>query len=296
MMMMGSAQFLSRIYAQVLLDSSDDRGPKWGWNGKLSDYVLLLEVLIFLIIKVLRRDIVHWLKVPYKLPFGIFMRSATYIMGAFTGFMKLRHPLDTGGLAFAISTVWSFVLSFIACYSYSGTEEQMKAIRMICIGSFAVWLVAAVVFFSVIKRSYIKTFFSVAVASDFMAFNFLNAKNEETKSEIFYYEVSIWRHIETEVKLWLIEYWLIWRQNPPSWMEDGWRALIPANLVPEQQLYGPIHWGGEDEEDSDSDAFVLSSAGSTSLASGSDALRLGLEKRLQLGEESKKQRILQRLR
>lgn len=187
---------LSRVLTVVLLDSSDAMGPKWGPSGTLSDYVIFVEVCVHCLFRIIRGDIYYWIKLPRgHIPFGIFARFSTYTMGAFTGFMKLRHPFDVGGLSFSFSVVWSFVLSFIAFNSYNisvskilpshewraaeimeNRRTQLDNIWMIIVFNFILWFVSALIFFGNIKHGYLKTFISTQCSSDFLADNFLLAK------------------------------------------------------------------------------------------------------------------------
>lgn len=92
------------------------------------------------------------------------------------------------------------------------------------------------------------------------------------------------------MSVWMIERWQGWRLSKPTWLEEAWVSIIPAEMVPAKELYGVLF---EEEEEGDSDDEVLSSLSSSPKNSDNN---IDLEARLQLGEQLKKDRILQRLK
>lgn len=90
-------------------------------------------------------------------------------------------------------------------------------------------------FVSVIKRRYLRTFFSIDTASDY---NFKIAVNcredqEDIKSSLLLDHPDTYAGWGDEIlKPWTLKNWERWEDERPSWFTDKWIESVPNEYIP----------------------------------------------------------------
>ena len=89
-------------------------------------YFLGLDLVLFYLYKIVRRDFFYFFNVEGFLRFimAFMLRFMKKTLVSFTTLFQLRHPNEVGGLPFLFSTVYTLVGSFASVYLYSTTYDQ----------------------------------------------------------------------------------------------------------------------------------------------------------------------------
>jgi len=290
MMIMTTSLMVCRVFTMSMLGAME--------NHCLVSFVAA-EVGFMLLVKLLRKDFKYWVGGGPIL--SLFIRVFSYATGSYTGILKLRHPLDFGGLYFTLSMVWGIALSIATSFTiYSG--PQLDTIRALMLWCCILWVVSFIAVLALIKRRYWRTFLSVQTGSQFLVSNFRSAPKgpeyDEIRSEIVHYDQDLWmKEIAEEFQDWLTSNWRVWQISKPKWLNPEWPDLIPPHLLPDPIRYGPLF---ETIDDQHADDGGLKSETSSTVGGSSDFgltsgdLEMGLGKRLQMSENTN--RIIERLK
>jgi hypothetical protein len=235
-------------------------------KGGFSEVAMLLggELLIYLAIKGLRRDLWYWM--PIYGGFGVFtswmMRWIVKVIVDWTAVVQLRHPNEVGGAYFTFSLGLTVVMGVVAALQYekvvddvitdedvelgehnqqlgggeeSGVEESTVVTIMMaaCAGmvvSYATLLVS-------VKREYLHTFISTKTSNGSVQELFTMNEEEEQRFWIFQNNLHKWEHkIGADVKAWINERLPLWLEEPPEWFNVQRRSIIPDDFVTDTEI------------------------------------------------------------
>jgi hypothetical protein len=227
------------------------------------------ELLIYYVIKGLRRDLWYW--TPVYGGSGVFVswmiRWIIKVIVDWTAVVQFRHPNEVGGAYFTFSLGLTVVIGVVAALQYekvvdyviyspnstfvedidlgednhivggeeSGLEESIVVTIMVvaCSGmvvSYASLLVS-------VKREYLHTFISTKTGNE--STQEILTKNEEDEQRFWIFQNSRhkWEYkIGKEVKAWINEKLPLWLEEPPEWFNDHKRSIIPDDFVIDPEI------------------------------------------------------------
>ncbi|GMI40269.1 hypothetical protein TrCOL_g11552 [Triparma columacea] len=240
-------------------------------KGGMSEVATLLggELLIYFVIKGLRRDLWYW--VPVYGGLGVFasfmFRWAVKVVVDWTAVVQFRHPNEVGGAYFTFSLGLTVVMGVVAALQYekvvddvisspnstfvedvelgednqivggeeSGLEKSTVVTIMVlaCAGmvvSYATLLVS-------VKREYLHTFISTKTGNEIAQELFTKNEDDEQRFWIVAKNRHKWEHkIGKEVKAWINEKLPLWLEEPPEWFNDHRRSVIPDDFVTDPEI------------------------------------------------------------
>jgi len=112
MTMMGALHNVSRSLGCAML-AAHDKMLVW--------YFISGELLLYLLVKAVRGDLKHWVRIESGLGaivVAIVERSVVKQVVDFSGCLYFRHPTEEGGVIFATSVVWSQIFPFLVLQLY----------------------------------------------------------------------------------------------------------------------------------------------------------------------------------
>jgi hypothetical protein len=194
---------------------------------------------LYLLIKVLRGDFWWWLPVGGKAEIveSILGRVNVKIIVDFTSIAHFRHPLDVGGAYWLFGLVLTMVSLPVSQYIYllspyvddnptdiaSFIVKYIIPTTTICLG----------VFFFIIEKKYLHTFWSTQRGKDLTMAYFLEGESDAMKFEVFSYSRHHWHSIEGEIKKWVELNWAQWEEQRPEWFTDQLKANVPVEFIPQ---------------------------------------------------------------
>jgi hypothetical protein len=240
-------------------------------KGGVSEVATLLggELLVYFVIKGLRRDLWYWMPVYGGL--GVFvswmMRWIVKVIVDWTAVVQFRHQNEVGGAYFTFSLGMTVVMGVVAALQYekvvdnvisspnstlvedvelgednqivggeeSGLEESTVVIIMVaaCAGmvvSYATLLVS-------VKREYLHTFISTKTSHESVQEMFTKNEEDEQRFVLFESNRHKWEYkIGAEVKAWINEKLPLWLEEPPEWFNDQRRSIIPDDFVTDPKI------------------------------------------------------------
>ncbi len=87
-------------------------------------------------------------------------------------------------------------------------------------------------FVAVMNKDYRNTFFSTSTGKQFTCQNFLDAKSDRAKIEIFLDHEALYEDIKGVVKEWVHENWERWNEEKPDWFTERTKANVPRGMIP----------------------------------------------------------------
>ncbi|GMI48419.1 hypothetical protein TrCOL_g4150 [Triparma columacea] len=245
-------------------------------KGGISEVATLLggELLIYFVIKGLRRDLWYW--APIYGGFGVFtswlMRWGIKVIVDWTAVVQFRHPNEVGGAYFTFSLGLTVVMGVVAALQYekvvddvisspnstflnstfledvelgednqivggeeSGLEESTVVTSMIFVCAGVV--VSYVTLLVSVKREYLHTFISTKTSNESMQELFTKNEEDEKRFWIFSTNRHKWEDkIGAKVKAWINERLPLWLEEPPEWFNDQKRSIIPDDFVTDPEI------------------------------------------------------------
>jgi hypothetical protein len=214
---------------------------------------LSVDIVIHLMYKILRRDFVYFVpgtRGVVKYAFSFANRAIMKIIADFTSLLNARVATEMGGIYFSVNMVLNHLRCWIAAAIFvhvrergggnRGDEQTSESLdtRSIytLIGGFQLlWLASVVLFLFKIKRSYIKSFYSLETGRQFIHNKFLKNTDDEKRMEIVRDHVDLWVDIRDDVKRYSLANWNRWETEKPAWFDDkfisimrGHRDFIPV--------------------------------------------------------------------
>jgi hypothetical protein len=241
-------------------------------KGGISEVATLLggELLIYSVIKGLRRDLWYW--APIYGGLGVLvswlMRWGIKVIVDWTAVVQFRHPNEVGGAYFTFSLGLTVVMGVVAALQYEkvvdddvisslnstfvedvelgednqqlgGEESRLEESTVVtimvlaCAGmvvSYASLLVS-------VKREYLHTFISTKTSRKSSQESFTKNEEDEVRFRIFSSNRHKWEHkIGAEVKAWINERLPLWLEEPPEWFNDHKRSVILDDFVTDPKI------------------------------------------------------------
>jgi hypothetical protein len=225
----------------------------------------LIEMGIYLLYKLLRRDFYYWM--PLEGAVGIFlsllMRIVVKVVTDFTGVLQFRGAAELGGIYWSMNSLIALSSCFVCSWVYfnnrkgaglrGGDGTEFAALNTtlseetegFALNEDDVWLglrlascgviLSFAIILKLMKKKYRKTFFSTEKGWEWACKFFLNGKNDEMKMNIFGCKRDLWRSIEGDVRLWTLSNWWKWKREQPDWFTDSLISRIPDAFVPEEE-------------------------------------------------------------
>jgi len=187
------------------------------------------EVLLYLILKVARRDFFYWPAIYsiVGLLLSFFARVLCKVIVDFTGCIHFRHPYDCGGAIYSASMLWAQIFPFVALSFYTD-ETGFVPIFLVC--SFVSWLMLSSVFYCTIDPEHLHTFFGFKTASQF-AIELFETGDEDFKKfkAAFGCRIDYTTPIHDGIKEWGASNIVRWKQEKPKWFKI---KKIPEDFLP----------------------------------------------------------------
>ncbi|GMH89319.1 hypothetical protein TrST_g955 [Triparma strigata] len=154
--------------------------------------------------------------------------------------IQLRNPQELGGMPLLFSALSSLIGSYAVAYFYSTHYEgdaklSDDALKTILASLSALWVISVIAFFSVMKKEYIRTFYSIETTSDFNKNWFLSQGEDQDEEKSL--ELSLHPEVyatwgDDIIKPWTLENWSRWEEERPAWFTDKWIEGVPNRFVP----------------------------------------------------------------
>ncbi|GMI45976.1 hypothetical protein TrCOL_g5820 [Triparma columacea] len=234
-------------------------------KGGISEVATLLggELLIYLAIKGLRRDLWYW--TPIYGGLGVFvswmLRWIIKVIVDWTAVVQFRHPNEVGGAYFTFSLGLTVVMGVVAALQYekvvddvitdegvelgednqivggeeSGLEES--TVVTIMMAACAGMVVSYTSLLVSVKREYLHTFISTKTGNESVQERFTKNEDDEARVTIFENNRHKWEYkIGAKVKAWINERLPLWLERPPEWFNDHKRSIIPDHFVTDPKI------------------------------------------------------------
>jgi hypothetical protein len=202
--------------------------------------LFVAEMGIYLAYKVARGDFYSWIPIdgPAGFVISLLMRVFVKVLADFTAVVQLRGPAEMGGLYFTVNSFAGFAFSFAAIKvffaSVAGKESRLNEDFVVksFLGLFGFWILTTALGFRIIKKEYWGTFVSFKTGNYHSQRFFLEGKTDEVKSDIITVNRMKWKPIRADVKKWVLNNWLTWKEEKPGWFTDAWIAKVPDDFIP----------------------------------------------------------------
>jgi hypothetical protein len=178
------------------------------------------------------------------------MRTACKLAVDYAGLLQFRHPGALGGAYWTFSMFAAIVGSFcIIEFSYAKVGAEFigleKSTAWMIMGAFSgAWLVVFCVLLCLMKRDYIRTFFSLQTGNQLVQSWFLEGDSDEKKIKILDVNPHLWKSIRPQVRAFLLENWERWEEEKPAWFDDKIMAMVDDDMMPPEALARLRHKGG----------------------------------------------------
>ena len=208
-------------------------------SGWLAAYFVGCEMLVYLVYKLLRRDLYYWVRTSQSLaiPLAFSNRIVAKTIVDFSGCIQFRHPKELGGAAFCVSMLWAQVMPFVSLSLLegdNGVKDTKEIVTIFLACSFCLWCTTSAVFFCTISRSYAHTFYDTKTGPQYVRDNFLKGTEDRQKFHaIFKNRLSYTKPIHNEVKEWVDANVDSWEVEKPHWYKV---SMVPDDFLPSRVL------------------------------------------------------------
>jgi hypothetical protein len=199
---------------------------------------MAFDALLFVFIKLVRRDLTYWIKLPpyVSASFSFWIRVTQKVLIDYTLTLHMRYSMEIGGILFSFlviqNQVWSFVAVHLYSRHYSGSNlieaSQLEAMLFALLGSFLVSLLAFVL---LMDRKYLGTFVATTTGPQSAVNRFHVATTDEQRVSIMKYHHYYYAGVEVELKALIAENWEEWMLNRPEWLTESVIATIPDKFL-----------------------------------------------------------------
>ena len=198
---------------------------------------LVLDILLYLIIKVLRGDFWYWVPAggSSEIFISILLRIIVKIISDFTLIVQLRHPNEVGGAYWIfgfVLTMGSLPVAIQIAASQELGETAVKLAVIVAKYFMPLSIVCLGFFFLTINRQYWHTFFSMQRGKDLTVQNFKEGNDAVKAKYTFKYSKRHWISIEEDVKAWVSTNWEKWEEEKPEWFDDNMKKRVPIEYIP----------------------------------------------------------------
>jgi hypothetical protein len=239
MMFMAATQLAARALCFALLLAMG--------NGYALKFYLV-DMGLFLAIKVARDDLLYWLPVEgtaWKIVMSLLPRVLLKTVADFTGFMQSRHPFDVGGAGWTANMVVGLVSVFVIVYVYTAQKSEndiggggvsAEMIRATT-GTLVISNVLAFcVFLATIAPGYGWTFFDTRTAKQTAKDKFLMGTDPQQKLGFVWETPEYTEAYRADAKMWVLENYEVWDATKPLWWTPDVIRRLPDDFVPADKL------------------------------------------------------------
>ena len=158
----------------------------------------------------------------------------------YTMMFQLRNPCEVGGFLFMFAVFYSIIGSFVAAHLYSNyyegtTKLSDETLKNVLVTLSVVWLVSAVSLVSVVKKDYLRTFYSLETISEYKRRCLMSFREdqEDLKSKVLKEHPDVYKAWGEELlKPWTLKNWSRWEEEKPAWFTDRWIECVPNEYIP----------------------------------------------------------------
>ncbi|GMH88715.1 hypothetical protein TrVE_jg994 [Triparma verrucosa] len=205
------------------------------------------EMIIYFIWKGARKDFSSFFRLR-GVPGVMFAFVYTFFskgVADWTGMVHLRFPHSLGGMYFSFNVFINASIGLWVALTYNseGVEGALekKTVLVVLCGSCAFLLLSYAYLLGSLNRDYINTFFSTKTSSKYLQETFTLNVEDELKFFIFRYNEQKWKkEIGEQVKVWLNEKLVEWAEEPPEWLTEYKKSIIPEWAVDDIKKYPSI--------------------------------------------------------
>ncbi|GMI18506.1 hypothetical protein TrLO_g14860 [Triparma laevis f. longispina] len=208
--------------------------------GEWASVYLGVELAIFVLVKLVRRDLTYWMPIYGKR--GVFValnvRVLVKVIADFTACFQLRHPNEVGGLYFTVNLFLPLIMLALLLYfrDEGGTAEARLTFMKNMALALGISLVCLLgVFFALIEKQFLKTFFNTDSGVTFACKKFIKGEDLE-KSDVVLSHINHWAPIADLIEEWISMNWYLWEDEPPQWFTESWRSSVPEHMKPGRRL------------------------------------------------------------
>jgi hypothetical protein len=215
---------------------------------------ILGDVGLYLAVKAARRDFLYWIPIggATGVGFSLAVRVASKLVVDFTGIVQVRASAELGGAYWSLSMFLAIVGSFAAIVVYydrtaAGDVVMQESSMRLIVGSLsAAWVVCFAVFLLLIKKEFLRTFFSFETGNEWAQKKLLVGKTDLEKADMFTINKRKWERVEDVAKEWIQDNWFRWEEESPAWFTEAWKSNIPDDwLTPEELSRQKLAGGGQ---------------------------------------------------
>jgi hypothetical protein len=195
------------------------------------------DLLLYLLVKILRRDFWYWMPVGGKAEIvsSVVFRVLVKVVTDFTSIVQFRHPNEVGGMYWLLGfvlTMGSLPVAILIA-ERGGVAEEGLNLAWKVVGIFIPCTIVLYAVFSFnIEKKYWGTFYSLQRGKDLTVKNFREGSDAVKAKYTFKYSHHHWNSIEEDVKAWVEANWDRWLEEKPKWFDDAMRARVPLEYIP----------------------------------------------------------------
>ena len=229
---------------------------KGGFSGVAT--ILGAELLLYLLVKGLRRDLWHW-SPTYGvggLVVSLLGRVGTKVMSDWTALVHLHHPVEVGGAYFTFSLLVTVAFGASSALGYEKDPveegeggphgdrvdllEESTVVSLMSAACAGVVLSYCLLLLS-IKREYLPSFVSKKTANVYIQEKFTKNEDEWRKFHIFFRNRHKWEYaVGDKVKTWLSERLPVWLDEEPEWFDDLHKSRIEDDFISDKALLARV--------------------------------------------------------
>ena len=198
-------------------------------------FAISVDMLIYFTQKGLRFDYRYWMfriEGPIGAILNFFARLIVKLVTDYTSIVHFRHPYELGGFYWTFNMFLSLAGSWISVYVYKEqTENPVNDVEKFMLALTLAWFANFTIFLSMVKRRYLKTFYTIETGKQFGGRLFLEAENDTQRAQVFTRHSSHWKKIKPKVQDWLNSGWADWEAKGPLWFHSTFLASVPPEMV-----------------------------------------------------------------
>jgi len=187
------------------------------------------DLALYLLLKVVRGDFHYWFPVEGMtgLFISLLLRGIVKMITDFTGVIHFRGPQELGGMYWTLNMVSALLASFLCVWIGGG-----GAVEWTIVGSLGgAWAFTFGLFFLLMKKQYLHTFFTMQLGKQQVMDYFLKGADDSGKKSILETNSAQWWSIREDVKEWVQANWWRWKREKPKWFDLVWQSNVPKDWI-----------------------------------------------------------------
>ena len=212
--------------------------------------VMTIEIAVYLLYKVIRRDLRYYpvVKGAMSWVLTLFFRVVVKLVADFTAMIHFRMPLELGGSYWLFTMAYTQVSVFAAlgAKSYYGAGEgeegeifTQERLILIAVVLSLLWMAAMGVLITCCEKEYRHTFYAKWTGSDYQRLRFEEGDDQTRMKIVTTVHRALWSGFEDQIRHWLESEWGNLHANKPHWFSEDIAKLIPVDLIPNIEEFSP---------------------------------------------------------